>query len=296
MAVATKIHRSHNAYVAGVCAGFAEAFNLDTLVVRILAVLLVLATFGIAAIVYLVLWFIIPPEQTGSNTASSYEVMPVMVNSENRSASPFGAMGSTANSAADTGSGLRRFGRASSQAADADGGERLSIPARVAVAVVLVALFVAASMNVSPLLHGIQWWQLWPVAFLIAGLCLIVIPVHSRREAIWHAAGIAISSVAALFVPMSVDILSWGTIPYACSTLWFLLGAAVVLFGIGVWRNSGALAVAGAFCVMLFCLLTLFYLGVPGEIEEFTVFLPSGRLYIMGPGFRIHQFMWLLMP
>ena len=55
-----QLYRSRDAHLAGVCAGIAEYCDFDPIVIRILAVLLTLSTFGLAAIVYLILWAYLP--------------------------------------------------------------------------------------------------------------------------------------------------------------------------------------------------------------------------------------------
>jgi phage shock protein PspC (stress-responsive transcriptional regulator) len=57
-----RLYRSKSdVMLGGVAAGIAEYFNLDPTLVRLLAVLLALATGGFPVIlVYIILWFVIP--------------------------------------------------------------------------------------------------------------------------------------------------------------------------------------------------------------------------------------------
>ncbi|MCL5268696.1 MAG: PspC domain-containing protein [Bacteroidetes bacterium] len=48
--------------IAGVCGGLAEYFSVDPTIVRLLLVLLVFASFGLAIILYFVCAFVIPKE------------------------------------------------------------------------------------------------------------------------------------------------------------------------------------------------------------------------------------------
>lgn len=55
-----KLYRSrNNRWIAGVCGGIAEYFNIDPIVVRILAILV----FHIGLLAYILLWIIIPEKQ-----------------------------------------------------------------------------------------------------------------------------------------------------------------------------------------------------------------------------------------
>lgn len=55
-----RLYRSRERLVAGVCAGIAEYFNVDPLVVRILAIVLTLASGGVLALAYVGLWIAVP--------------------------------------------------------------------------------------------------------------------------------------------------------------------------------------------------------------------------------------------
>lgn len=46
--------------IAGVCGGIAEHFNIDPVIPRIIAVLLLFISFGTAIIVYIILCLIVP--------------------------------------------------------------------------------------------------------------------------------------------------------------------------------------------------------------------------------------------
>lgn len=238
------------AYIGGVCAGLAERFELDTIVVRVLAVLLALLTFGLAVVVYVALWVHVPlaPESGGP-----YDVTP-----ESAESSSFGCVDCAA------ASGERRM---------------TSIPllARLAIAVGLMLLFLAVATGISPFVPGTEWWQFWPLAFLMAGLCLIVVPVRSSREAAWHAAGIALTAASASILPMSLGIMSWSTVTCAFSQFWPLVAVAVALFAIGLRRCSGALLLASAFCFVAFCVAGVTLCAVPGALETFLFNMPSGR-------------------
>jgi phage shock protein C len=54
--------RSSDRLIAGVCGGLADFFGLDVTLVRLVFVLGVIFGFGSLAIIYLVMFFIVPPE------------------------------------------------------------------------------------------------------------------------------------------------------------------------------------------------------------------------------------------
>lgn len=249
---------SEGAYVGGVCAGLAEYFELDTIVVRILAILLTFLTLGVAILVYLALWAHIPLEPGRS---VPYDVMP-----ESAESSAFGCVDCTQGMSDNRKSGI-------------------PVLARLAIAAGLMLLFLAVAMGVSPLVPGTSWWQFWPLCFLMAGLCLIIIPIRTRNEAIWHAAGIVLTSCAASMLPMSLGIVSWSTVGSTFSAMWPLVLAAVVLFAIGIYCQRNALIVSSAFCLVAFCVLGIVFFAVPGEVETLLFYMPSGRMFRIAVAF-----------
>jgi phage shock protein C len=56
-----KLYRSNNdKFLAGVCGGIAEYFNLDTTIIRLIALLIILINAGAALIIYIVCAIIVP--------------------------------------------------------------------------------------------------------------------------------------------------------------------------------------------------------------------------------------------
>jgi phage shock protein C len=63
--MAEKLYRSYDKKViGGVCAGLAEYFNIDTVIVRLIFILLTLAA-GQMILVYILAWIIIPSRKPG---------------------------------------------------------------------------------------------------------------------------------------------------------------------------------------------------------------------------------------
>ena len=248
------MYRSRDdAYVGGVCAGIAEYFDLDAIVVRILAVLFAGLTLGIAGVAYIVLWVRLPraPEMR-----IPYDVTP-----ESAESSAFGCV--------DFEAALAK--------AEHESQSRLPLVARLAVAAGVMLLFLAVAIGLAPLVPGTQWWQFWPIALLMSGLCFIVIPIRTRYEAAWHALGIVLTSLSASVLPMALGIMSWSTIPAALQLLWPIVALGIALFAVGLIRQLDILVIAGAFCIVAFCLMALMFCVVPGHMESLWFQSPTGR-------------------
>lgn len=84
MAPDKRLYRSREALVGGVCAGVAEYFDIDPIVVRILAVVLTLASAGALGVAYIALWIILP--------LSPDQVVPVDVRPESVRSDTYGSV------------------------------------------------------------------------------------------------------------------------------------------------------------------------------------------------------------
>jgi phage shock protein C len=81
-----KLYRSrNNRFIAGVCGGLGEFFNIDPTLIRLLFVLGVILSWGMVVVLYLVLMFVVPEEtsgyidsgiQTASKVTSEGEAVP----------------------------------------------------------------------------------------------------------------------------------------------------------------------------------------------------------------------------
>lgn len=74
-----RLYRSRDALVGGVCAGIASYFNIDPVVVRIIAVAVTLLSSGLLGLVYLALWILLP---TAPDPAGPLDVEPQSVHSD----------------------------------------------------------------------------------------------------------------------------------------------------------------------------------------------------------------------
>ena len=252
--------RSRNLYIGGVCAGIAEYYGLDALVVRILAILLALVTFGLIGIVYLVLWAHLPLQPAAMRPV---EIEPQEALLFNHGTVDYYLMTNEA--------GEDEWVRLPIRG--------LSPAGRIAVLAVLLALFFALAFLLAPLVPGTAWWQFWPLLFLIVGMFLIVVPIRSRVASAWVGAGIMMTVAAAGLLSMSLDIVAWDSLAYAFELLWPLVVVAAILYISGVVRSMSALVLGGAFCFVLFCVVGVILCVLPGQIETlripFTIGLPG---------------------
>lgn len=96
----TRLYRGPKA-IAGVCSGIAEYFNVDVIIIRIAWILLSFFSAGIAVVLYMVLWVVIPEDPRLNKTV--VDVDPVSVQSDKY-------QNVVDSSCASSASGAERFG------------------------------------------------------------------------------------------------------------------------------------------------------------------------------------------
>lgn len=78
-----RLYRSRtDSMIAGVCGGLAEYFNVDTILVRIAAVVLALTAHGAGLLAYLIFWIIVPQKPLGEVVVETGDSLTVAVEGE----------------------------------------------------------------------------------------------------------------------------------------------------------------------------------------------------------------------
>ena len=361
-----RLYRSNdNRLIGGVCAGIADYFNCDPLVVRILAVVLVIVTSGLLGIAYVALWLILP---LSSNTAGvPVDVQPEQVHSENYGKvtspccekkseasvvpdasysvpvaghvppEPPKAYGSAGGSngvvsagsdevGADTstkepgrvaGSTMpfysgypsqSTFGSVYATPASGFAGQGMgdtgkgastpppSVPpvqpppavppygsddsglsrsgAKVALWFGILLLFAGTGALVGNFVIGVHWWQFWPLVFVIAGICYMVIPGKKGRRVDHFVDGLVMFSAGVFLLAMSLDLIKYSSLGPIFSHLWPVL---LIMAGFFVLANALKMSIftlCAGLCFTGFCVAGLLWFGIPGATEAIYIYLP----------------------
>lgn len=257
MTAAKKLYRSNDSVIAGVCAGIAEYLDVDSAVVRILSVLLLVASGGTAGILYLILWLILPRQ-----AAANPDTIPASASTEGyqhqyQTADP---------------SYVQAPYASHPQGASAPDGP--SAGAKVGVAIGLVFLAVGIAGLISSVVEGIHWWQLWPAVIVLASF-MIAFTSSPRVSLSWRISrSLALFALGVMLLCCSTGILAWPSIPLALSQLWpvifILIGFAIV----GAALHNKVLAPAFALCVVLVCVAIMTVYAIPGPLDMVALDAP----------------------
>ncbi len=266
MEAVRKLYRSRGGYIGGVCAGLAERYNCDPIVVRILAILIALSTFGIGSIAYAIMWIALP--------LAPSERIPYDVEPESVQSSTYGCVECA-----------QARGKSVDERDGAYHEEGVNVSIRIVMAIALLLLFFVVSNLVCPFVKGTYWWQYWPSVLIIAGLSLMVVPIARDLSVFWHIGGAALAVFGWTIMPISLGFYSPLTLAYALSSLWLVPTLAAVLFALGVYKRVSPLAFLALLLFLAFCIVTVTSFGVPGYMDDLILLGPDGnRLTLRGPG------------
>jgi phage shock protein PspC (stress-responsive transcriptional regulator) len=158
-----KLYRSRaDRMLFGVCGGLAKYFGIDSTIMRIIVVLLALAS-GIGVIVYFIMAFIVPLE--GSVKSVPKEVVAENVEEIKTAATDFGK------TVRDTFSGKK---------AESEEMEKIQARRRNAFGLIIVVVGVLLLLAAFGWFHWQFWSVLWPIVLIAVGL-VIIISVSKRR-------------------------------------------------------------------------------------------------------------------
>ena len=287
-----RLLRSRKALIGGVCAGVADYFNVDPVIVRIIMVVFTLASGGLLGIAYILLWIVLPLEP---KEEAPLDVHPQSVHSETYGTFEFGGTPRKTESGAQN---------APNPAAPADASRSYAPPAshshegwmhaapqqqppakssRSGVKAALFAgsflLFFGMSAMVASMVEGVVWWQYWPLIFVILGIVGMVVPGEEGHRMRQFVDSLITFSAGVVLVLMSLDVIGWRSIEFMLVGLWPLLLIMVGLLLLGGALKSPLLTLLAGLCFVAFCVVGLLWYSVPGATEELVFSAPYGREY-----------------
>lgn len=291
MVEATRLYRSDDEFVGGVCAGVAECLDIDPVAARILAVLLTICTAGLAAVVYVVMWLVLPKrmEVPAPISCAVYvpaaqpaaETRPHGLFRRDRGAAPVPPAGFVV----DEGE-CKPAPAAVPIAANEEPCEKCGMAgwSRLCVWVGSAILAVDVALLFDFLIDGVAWWDLWPLACVVAGLVLMFVPSKKGSYARRFSGGLSLVAVGSVVLMMSIGVLSPASAAYAGTKLWpiFLVIAGLMVMNVSLHDQMFDFGVA--LCVVVVCVATCTAFAIPGPVEYVTVHMPFGmRVFDINP-------------
>ncbi len=151
-----RLYRSrHDRMVSGVCGGIADHYEIDPTLVRLLAVVLTLVSFGTAVVVYVVMAIVVPEEPVADSEGSG----PVMASAPPApSPTPSGAIPPPG------------VPPAPPPPAGGPGPLPEHRPGRGGVTFGVVLVVLGLALLLSQFVPGLDLWRLWPLIIVAIGI------------------------------------------------------------------------------------------------------------------------------
>jgi phage shock protein C len=288
-----RLFKSDDPVFAGVCGGVAEYFELDPTLIRILAVIVVLAGVGLPIIAYIIA-MIIMPKRSG-DYPDYIEVQPAAAQAAGASASAAGATGATGAASATGWTGAATAQEAppvgcayttcNPKAYDAaDPAEQVPdhhqrhtrLRNGVMVGVVLVAIGLLALLAT---FFDLSVWRFWPVIVIVLGFMMLCTPSRNgwRLERAGHA--ISCITVGLTLQLWTLGLISGNAFFHTFVHLWPIL---LVILGLSVIGSATEQSVFKLFGSLLFSATLLFGVWSFGQL--------GGPIRIDLPGDRAIEF------
>lgn len=289
---AKRLYRSDDKFIAGVCAGIAEYFDIDPVIVRILTVLLSVSSFGAMVGVYILLWLVMPCRLNESDPISCDAFVRVRTpgapssNGPAAGARPIPPVGHEAWDEyvrATQGERARAVHAAHYEAVARMGaqdairremGQGMSGATRVVVWIGVVLLFVGVAALLSSVVKEIDWWQLWPCLVMLAGLVEMVVPSRRPFRVRRFARGVALFAFGVLLLAVSTHLISWQALPRMLENLWPLLFIALGTDIIARATGNELLTLVSALCLVGMFIAAGVLFASPGGLETLTLHSP----------------------
>lgn len=235
-----RLYRSRNALVGGVCAGIAEYFKTDAVLFRVLAVVLALASGGLLGIAYVALWIVLPETPRDLSTV---DVWPEQIRSE--------AYGQVTYETTST-------------AEDKPLDYSPNTPAKIAVCAGLFFLYLGVLLVTNAFVIGVDWQDLWPLIFVIAGMGYMVVPGKPGKRMKHFVDGLLVFCIGVFLLPMSIGVTTWESVYSIADHLWPLLLLMLILFGLATITGNRVLLFFGGLAFAAFCFVGVFGFSYPG--------------------------------
>ena len=243
LAATRKIYRSDDTAIAGVCSGIAEGLDMDPAAVRILAVLLMLATFGLFSLIYATLWLVLP-----KHVAISPETLPCEAYAADGSPRPCACED-------DGPCGIGPHGWS-----------RAGMWVGTALLAVVTAFFLTI---IAP---KVEWWQFLPIAICLTGVALMITPSRSMARLRRFSLGLMLMFCGLSLLSVSVGVVDSEMLLFGISKLWpgLLVVVGLVIIGKAIHDDLFYFAAAACFAVLLAAATFGFAPPAPLEVIEIT--------------------------
>lgn len=144
----------------------------------------------------------------------------------------------------------------------------------------VVLLFIGLAALLGVFVTGVEWWQFWPLLFVIAGIGEMVVPGKKGHRMERFVSGLMQFAFGAAALPFSLGFVDLYSLEPILYNLWPILVIMCGLFIMGGALNSPLITLLAGFTFVAFCVIAIGWFSIPGPTEIVTLTLPTGREYL----------------
>lgn len=316
----TNLYRGPRA-IAGVCSGIADYFNVDVIIVRIAWILLSFFSAGIAAVLYLILWIVVPENPNVNKTV--VDVDPVSVQSDKyhnvvnqthispcNTAERFGvnagaghippqppkhtvqtACSERLQNAHDHASSFWDGNREAHEAfktvfhpASSRGKQDTSsVGLAVLLGLGLILFFTACAHASTLILPGVHFSDFFPMIFVVLGVVIVAVPAHRWSFAMRVCGFLFCLELCCVLLPFSLGLVSLESVSSLSMFALVLWIAAACLVIISLVSPSELVVIALVLIVMAAIVVSFVDIGVFERIATLVSMNPPHKKSIPQP-------------
>jgi phage shock protein C len=142
-----------------------------------------------------------------------------------------------------------------------------------------ILLFVGICALLGTFVSGVEWWQFWPLIFVIVGLGQMIVPGKRGRRKSRFANGLMQFAFGASALFFSLGLVTLESLEPIFINLWPILVIACGLFILGGALDTPLITLIGCLCLIAFCVIGIGWFSYPGTTDLITLTLPTGHSY-----------------
>lgn len=127
---------------------------------------------------------------------------------------------------------------------------------------------------------GVEWWQFWPLLFVIGGIGQMIVPGKRGHRKSKFANGLLQFTFGVAALPFSLGFIGVESLVLIFMNLWPILLIMCGMFILGGAMDIPLITLLGCFCFIVFCILGIMWFSYPGPTEMITLTLPTGQSYV----------------
>lgn len=141
-------------------------------------------------------------------------------------------------------------------------------------------LFVGIAALLGVFVEGVEWWQFWPLMFVIFGIGHMIVPGKKGHRMERFVNGLTSFSFGVAALPFSLGLFATSSLIPIFTNLWPLLIIMCGLYVLGEALKAPLITLLGGLAFVAFCVIAIGWFATPGPTDMLSMTLWNGRTYV----------------